>query len=174
MPIPLLWLGASIAAAYAGSQIVREQQKSAGHVGHFPGEHKVQVTPIDGCIVCCGIYELFQHTGIWVDGHIIELRGNGLVRGISPDRFLQDRSGNRIYVACDGNMLPIASEAAIERSVSRLYEYSPYHVIKNNCHRFVQECITGVPGDITRFGQLNALLHEQYQTEINWLPISSA
>ncbi len=170
MPIPLLWLGAGIAAAYAGSQIAREKQKSDGHIRHFPGEHKSEVTPVDGAIVCCGIYELFQHTGIWLDGNIVELRGNGLIRGISPSRFLADRSGNRIYVACNDSLQPLVAPEAVSNALARLYTYSEYDLVSNNCHRFVYECVSGKTGRITRFAELNAALNALFDTPIHWQP----
>ncbi|WP_414830693.1 hypothetical protein [Alteromonas sp. H39] len=171
MPLPLLWLGAGIAAAYAGSQIAREKQKSDGHIRHFPGEHQTEVTPVDGAIVCCGIYELFQHTGIWLDGNIVELRGNGLIRGISPSRFLSDRSGNRVFVACNEALEPLVAPDTVTNALDRLYTYSEYDLVSNNCHRFVYECVSGSSRRITRFAELNAALKVQFHTAIHWQPV---
>ncbi len=173
MPLPLLWLGAGLAAAYAGSQLVREQLKEDGHIRHFPGEHATPVMPVDGALVCCGIYGLFQHTGIWLDGNIIELKGNGLVRGISPARFLQNRSGERIYIACDSGHRPLVEAGTVARALGRLYSYSDYDVVHNNCHRFVYEMITGVVKPITRFGELNAAVSGYFTTCIHWQPLDT-
>ena len=63
MPLPLVWIGAGIAAIAAGNHLVKEQQKSAGVVGHFPGESNVRVKPKNGSIVCCGVYEVLDHIG---------------------------------------------------------------------------------------------------------------
>lgn len=171
MPIPLLWLGAGLAAAYASSQIAREKQVSDGHIRHFPGEDSTVVMPEDGAVVCCGIYEVFQHTGIWLDGQVVELKGNGLIRAISPQRFLQDRSGNRIYVACNAAHGPLVDEQCITRMLPRLYEYSEYDLISNNCHRFVNQCVTGLSARITRFAELNGSLSAHFGTRLHWQPI---
>ncbi|MCU7553985.1 hypothetical protein OCL06_05175 [Alteromonas sp. ASW11-19] len=173
MPLPLLWLGAGLAAAYATSQWVREQQKADGHIRHFPGEHAEQVKPVDGALVCCGIYGLFQHTGIWLGGNIIELKGNGLVRGISPERFLHNRSGERIYIACHSNHRPLVDPKAAARALARVYSYSEYDVLNNNCHRFVYEMITGEVKPITRFGELNAAVSRYFSACIHWQPMTA-
>ena len=171
MPIPLVWLGAGIAAAFAGSKVLREQQKSRGHINHFPGESQQTVTPVNGAVVCCGIYELFQHSGIWFDGGIIELKGNGLVRSVTPDRFISNRSGNRIYVACNAALRPLASTSCAQRATSHLFEYQEYDLINNNCHRFTLGCVLANDCKVTRFGELNAKLSEIFKTPIYWQPV---
>lgn len=172
MPLPLVWLGAGAAALLAGSKISREMQKSQGHINHFPGECAVPVAPANGAVVCCGIYELFQHTGIWVDGQIVELRGNGLIRAISPERFLHERSGNRIYVACNQSHQPFASDDAAQRALSRVFDYSEYDLLENNCHRFTCACVVGVDHPVTRFADLNRILSEQYGSALYWQPVT--
>ena len=171
MPLPLVWLGAGVAAFYAGSQLLREQQKSKGHIKHFPGECQRSVAPVNGAVVCCGIYELFQHSGIWMDGEIIELKGNGLVRSITPERFIDDRSGNRIYVACDADMRALVTPNCADRAVSRIFEYQEYDLIDNNCHRFTLQCVLGHDCEATRFGDLNDELNNTFNTPIHWQPI---
>jgi len=76
MPLPLVWIGAGIAALAAGNQLLKEHQRSEGITASFPGDDPTRVVPKDGAIVCCGIYEVFEHSGIWIDGRIVELRGN--------------------------------------------------------------------------------------------------
>ena len=171
MPLPLVWLGAGVAALYAGSKLAREHQKYKGHINHFPGECHHSVKPVNGAIVCCGIYELFQHTGIWVDNEIIELKGNGLVRAISPQRFIDDRSGNRIYVACDESLQPLVSDNCAERATSRIFEFQEYDLIDNNCHRFTLQCALGRDLEATRFADLNESLNSNFNTRIHWQPI---
>lgn len=173
MPLPLVWLGAGAAALYAGTKFTRELQKSRGYINHFPGESKIPVKPTDGAVVCCGIYEVFQHSGIWVDGQIIELRGNGLIRAISPERFLSERSGNVIYVACDESLSPLVREGAAESAASRVFEYSEYDLIENNCHRFTLSCATGANQAATRFSDLNQGLQQLFKTPIHWQPLAS-
>lgn len=168
MPLPLVWLGAGVAVAAASAIVSREKQKLDGHIVHFPGESDDRVAPIDGSIMCCGVYEMLQHTGIWVEDTIIELNGNGLIRGVSPHRFLADRSGDRIYIACDEHARPLTNGAVSQRALSRLYSYEDYHVLANNCHRFVRYCVTGSNERLTRFAELNEALCVAYETPVYW------
>ncbi|WP_034474170.1 hypothetical protein [Aestuariibacter salexigens] len=171
MPAPLIWLGAGLAAIYAGSQYARHEQKRAGHVGVFPGDCDIPVRPENGAIVCCGIYELFQHTGIWVEDSIVELKGNGLVRAVSPHRFIEDRSGNQVYVACDAQLNVLHDELSAQRAARQVYQYLDYDVIDQNCHRFVWETLSGRDARITRFAELNACLCDYFSTPVHWQPL---
>ena len=112
------------------------------------------------------------HRGVWVDGNIIELKGNGLIRGISPKRFLQERSGENIYIACDNKNNPLIQSETADRAVSRLFTYSEYDVMKNNCHKFVWQCISDDNLPLTRFSELNQKMAEHFASEINWHPIN--
>ncbi|MCW8108687.1 lecithin retinol acyltransferase family protein [Alteromonas ponticola] len=168
MPIPLIWLGAGLVAAAAGVEYAREQQKASGDVRVFPGECKGEVEPVDGAIVCCGIYGVFQHTGIWLDGKIVELAGTGLIRAISPARFLANRSGEKIFVACDKKLNALTSPDIIRRTAQTIFQYSKYDVVENNCNRYVNRCMTGTNPAITRFAQLNASISRHYSTPVNW------
>lgn len=167
MPAPLLWFGASAIAMLAGAKYSSDK-RLAGSVNKLPGSSSLQVEPINGAIVTCGIYGLFEHTGIWVDGNILELKGNGLIRGVSPNRFLLERSGDYIYVACDHYNIPLIQSGAADRAVSRLFSYSEYDLIKNNCHKFVWHCISGEDVSLTRFSALNQKMAERFGTHINW------
>jgi hypothetical protein len=142
-----------------------------GLVKHYPGELTHKVEPLDGAAVCCGIYGVFEHTGIWVDGNIIELKGNGLIRAISPSRFTNGRSGNVIYLACDDNRLPLLDSGSASRAVSRLYEYSDYNIISNNCHKFAWNCVSGSKQRMTSFYDFNTALARHFSTQLSWCPI---
>ncbi len=168
MPIPLIWLGAGLIAAAAGVEYTREQQKRSGDVGIFPGECDSPVEPEDGAIVCCGIYGVFQHTGIWLNGKIVELAGTGLIRAISPERFLANRSGERIFLACDAAHNVLTTQEIVNRTAATIFQYSAYDVVDNNCHRYVNRCLTGTNPKITRFGQLNASIATQFSTPVHW------
>lgn len=171
MALPLFWLGATATALFTAAKASEHQQKRLGRVARFPGECSIAVEPVDGAIVCCGIYGVFEHSGIWLDGNIIELKGNGLIRGISPDRFMQNRSGDTIYMACGGSLAPLIGEDIASRAVAQLYQYSEYDLFKNNCHRFVHQCLTNDNSRLTRFSDLNASLAKHFQTPIHWQPI---
>tara|TARA_R110002167_G_scaffold158659_1_gene353914 strand:+ start:75 stop:593 length:519 start_codon:yes stop_codon:yes gene_type:complete len=169
MPAPLLWLGASAIAILAGTKYSNDKQLKES-VSSLPGSLDTKILPVNGAIVTCGVYGLFEHTGIWVDGNILELKGNGLIRGISPNRFLKERSGDYIYIACDSNNVPLIQSDATERAISRLFSYSEYDLIKNNCHKFVWHCISGEDIPLTRFSALNQKIAERFATTIHWHP----
>ncbi|MEP4889595.1 MAG: hypothetical protein ABJV04_06180 [Aliiglaciecola sp.] len=168
MPVPLLWLGAGIAALYAGDKLQQSNKIKRQYVKHYPGEDNSLVRVQDGSIVCCGIFGVFEHTGIWVDGNIIELKGNGLIRGISPERFLTKRSGTRIHVLCDTSGEPLISPHAAATAVANLYNYSDYDLIKNNCHRFVFKCVSNSEQSITSFSDLNLALFRYFASPLSW------
>lgn len=173
MALPLLGLGAAIVAAYAGGKISQNKQKSAGIVGAFPGEAKYPITPVDGAVLICGVYGFFEHSGIWCDGKIVELKGNGLVRAISPERFIGERSGETIYIAGDVSGNPFADTEAMQRAVAEVYQYYDYDVIKCNCHQFSWRCVSGSTEVLTRFSELNAKLSGYFSSPVYWYPMSS-
>ena len=167
MALPLLWLGAGALALLATKEYAQETRIKS-RVSIMPGEGQNNVVPLDGAVVSCGIFGLFEHTGIWVDGNVIELKGNGLIRGISPSRFLHNRSGEFIYIACDQNNRPLVAELATQRATEQLFQYSEYHLFKNNCHKFVWQCISGQKLALTRFSDLNLRMAEFFNSDIHW------
>jgi hypothetical protein len=171
MPAPLLWLGVSAITLLAGVKYSNDNDLDES-VCRLPGKTDKKVEPINGAIVTCGVYGLFEHTGIWVDGNILELKGNGLIRGVSPKRFLQERSGDSIYIACDDNQTPLIGPETADRAISQLFNYSEYDVIKNNCHKFVWHCISGEYIPLTRFSALNHKMAVQFARTIHWHPIN--
>jgi hypothetical protein len=166
MPLPLLWIGAGVVTYLASTQLA--DKKSNTSVAVNPGDGKLRVTPADGAIVSCHIYGVFEHTGIWLDGNIIELKGNGLIRGISPQRFLQQRSGEEIFVACDAYAQPLIAAGAAERASSQLYCYSEYDLLKNNCHKFVWQCVSNKNQSLTSFAELNQSLADYFGQALHW------
>ncbi|WJG07675.1 hypothetical protein [Aliiglaciecola sp. LCG003] len=169
MPLPLILLGAGLAALYARDKYTDSAIRNSVEVSSYPGEDDLSVLPQDGAIVSCGIFGMFDHTGIWLDGNIIELRGNGLIRAISAQRFLANRSGKKIYILCDEFAQPLIAESALDNATAQLYQYSKYHVIRNNCHRFVWRCVSGQPTAITSFYDLNQALYGYFSTSLKWL-----
>ena len=171
MPVPLLWLGAGAIALLAGTHY-RNSKRFNESNSLISGHTNLAVDPINGAIVSCGVYGLFEHTGIWVNGNILELKGNGLIRCVSPSRFLQQRSGDYIYIACDDKHNPLIQLGAAERATSLLFSYSEYDVISNNCHKFVWHCISAENIPLTRFSKLNQKIAEHFATEIHWHPLN--
>jgi len=168
MPIPLLWLGAATVATLAG---IKHSHRIAQHHGHadvLPGDSQHRVKPVNGAVLCCEVYNLLDHTGIWIDDRVIELNGNGLIRAISPDRFLAERSGDNIYLACDEYGHPVVTEETAQRAVAEVYQYRDYDLLNNNCHRFVWQMITGRNQPVNRFTELNQYLSQLHNTPIHW------
>lgn len=170
MPAPLIWLGAGALALLASTKHSNDKVLKAS-VDIMPGKGSNKVEPIDGAVVCCGVFGWFIHTGIWLDGNIVELQGNGLIRGISPNRFLQQRSGGNIYIACDTHDQPLIQKQAEIRAAEKLFSYSEYDLIDNNCHKFVWYCLTGNDHKITRFSELNQNMAKCFSTSVAWQPI---
>ncbi|MBF7072896.1 hypothetical protein ISG33_05720 [Glaciecola sp. MH2013] len=168
MPAPLLWLGAACIGLYASSKVSDSYKQSKSVVAQLPGDSNKRVSPKNGAVVCCGIYGVLDHTGIWVDGNIYELSGAGLIRCISPQRFLQNRSGDTIYLACDQSYLPLANEQIAERCINSLYQVREYDLLDNNCHKFVMEMLLGREVAITSFSELNQALSNLYLSTISW------
>ncbi len=131
-----------------------------------------QLQPIPGSIVCCDIYGVFTHTGIWLNGSVVELAGNGLVRNISPERFLQQRSGSQIFVMGSDSGEVLACEHAAAQAHSQIFEYLPYDVITNNCNRFVATCYgLPQPQDVTLFNELTDKLSNFFNKLIVFYPM---
>jgi hypothetical protein len=168
MPAPLLWLGAAAVSFYASNKLNTAHLRRHNVLGRMPGECKRPVEPVNGCIVTCDIFEMFEHTGIWINGNIFELNGNGLVRCISPKRFIENRSGKKIYVACNELGNPLVESLAIERTKAQLYSLYNYHLIRQNCHKFVAEMIAGNQQDVTSFSDLNEFLSSHFGSVIDW------
>lgn len=128
-----------------------------------------EVKPTIGSIVCCEVYNFVDHTGIWIDQNtIIELSNSGLVKAVSAERFLEERSGENMFVACDNRHQPIVIDGTAERAVNSVYTFREYDVINNNCHKFVTYCLTGQEHSISRFASLNKMLCEVANSNIYW------
>jgi len=127
------------------------------------------IEPLPGSIVCCEVFNFLDHTGVWIDREtIIELSNNGLVKAVSAQRFLDERSGDNIFVACDHRHKPIVIDGCADRAISQIYSYREYDLIENNCHRFVNYCLTGNDVKISRFSSLNDQLLNVVEHNIYW------
>ncbi|WP_068546584.1 hypothetical protein [Thalassotalea crassostreae] len=191
MPLPLLWIGAAIASGVALSEVESRRKKqdlrranttdieSRGNshrhdsgVAKYPTEvfsnEKLAIVR-PGAVVCCGLGGILEHTGILIDDDtIVELHGSGLIKAISPERFLKERSGSEIFVACDSQGEAIADELTCQRAVKQIYTYQEYGLIDNNCHRFVWQCINGRNDKLTSFHELNKNISKRFDRKIYW------
>jgi hypothetical protein len=168
MPAPLIWLGAACVGLYASNKANTAYLKHKYIIDAMPGETNHMVKPINGSIVTCGIYGVLDHTGIWIDGNIYELSGQGLIRCLSPDRFLGDRTGSTIYVACDTFNKALASQHVCDIAQSKLYTLLDYHLLEQNCHKFVADLYAGYEVNVTSFSDLNTFLSQHFSTPIRW------
>lgn len=172
MPVPLIWLGAGLTGVMMAGSAVRKQRAVPSSVAVYPGEAQQQVKPVNGAIVCCGIFGAFEHSGIWLDDHIVELKGNGLVRAVSAQRFISSRSGRQIFVCCDKQAAPLSQDGIAERTQQHIFTYQAYHLVKNNCHKFCASMIAGKSVSVTTFYDLNQFLNRFYGTMLAWYPIA--
>jgi hypothetical protein len=191
MPLPLLWLGAAAVSAFAVKGLAddRKKQQSSRYLYRKPQtladlerhESPIAIYPTDlfctenkvkpqvGALVCCGIGGLLDHTGIWVDENtIIEVDGEGLIKPISVKRFTKERSGNHIFIACDSQGKPLASEMAAQRALEQIYQCIDYHMIENNCHQFIWQCFKPQDSALTTFKALNIRLATLFDRKIYW------
>jgi hypothetical protein len=168
MPAPLLWLGAAALSLYTVREVNSAHLKRKMMIDAMPGESTHVSLPVNGSIVCCGIYGVLDHTGIWVDGNIYELAGSGLVRCLSPERFMGNRSGSQIYIACNTSNEALFDEEAVVRCKNMLFSLHDYHLLKQNCHRFVVQALANRELDITSFTDLNTFLFAFFNESIRW------
>ena len=130
---------------------------------------EVKVIPEIGSIVCCGLGGVLDHTGIFIgDNTIVELSGSGLVKAVSMRRFLSERSGKHIYIACDSNEKPLINHLAAQKASEQIFNYYEYDVIKNNCHRFIWQCFEQGNSELTTFKALSHKIARYYDRVIYW------
>ncbi|TRX56329.1 lecithin retinol acyltransferase family protein [Thalassomonas sp. M1454] len=191
MALPLILLGAAVVSAVAASELKEHQKKAdknrrldsnktirdefdlhSSGIAKYPSEifastHFAKIKP--GALVCCGLGGVLDHTGILIDKDtIVELHGSGLIKAISPQRFLKERSGNEIFVACDAKGNALVNDLIAQRAIKQIFNYQEYDLIKNNCHRFVWQCISGTNAELTTFHQLNKLFSKYFKQKIYW------
>ena len=187
MPLPLLWLGGAAIGAVllADEREKRHQLELKRRKGIAPktfkeGEHlplapsvwqagHKRVQPQPGSIICCFVYGLIEHTGIWLDEHtLIELHGSGLVRAVSTKRFLAGRTGSKIFVACSHDHQVLVEPAMLEKAQQAIYTYREYDLFDNNCHRFVWSCLSGKEESLSSFNELNQRLAAYFNQSLYW------
>ena len=103
-----------------------------------------------------------DHTGIYIgNDEIVEVAnvdGVATVRIVSAEEFIEgddcySRIGTFIYVACKqdrkGNCIAMGSKDVADRARAAVGEESKYNIVFNNCHMFVEYCITGRRNDLS-------------------------
>ncbi|NQZ06173.1 MAG: hypothetical protein HRT35_03340 [Algicola sp.] len=193
MPLPLILLGAGVLGAAAAVDHINDKAKAQQKQRlmhdepepHFLGENRGKngaakmpsdiltdttgVKPVPGSIVCCCVFNVLDHTGIWLENNVIvELWGKGMIRAVSPERFLHDRSGSNMFVACDSKGNPLVAEQTTLRAKEKIFSEWNYDLIDNNCHRFGWYCITGEDRKISSFTDFNDALAGLHHKKIYW------
>ena len=189
MALPLILLGAGLVGAAVAAGEANKKNRMADQLRllhedgepHLDGDEGVaklpsevltsnfSCQPVPGAVVCCSVFSAFDHTGVWIDDNlIVELHGTGLIKGVTPKRFLQNRSGNQMFVACDSKGNPLVVEGSAERSAEHIFDYRDYDLVKNNCYRFTWYCVSGEDKKVTRFSQFNQLLAQKHGKKVYW------
>lgn len=183
MPLPIFLLGASVISGL----IINEQHKKSlrqqdinrldykvnkNIIGRMPSDilpSNKSIKMIPGTIVCCHVYGGFEHTGIVIDDElIIELHGSGLVKAVTPKRFLSNRSGENIFIACNKAGDAYSFTNAIKRAQEEVYKYYEYNLLECNCYAHTWYCIGGAKEKITDFDDFNEKLFTLTQQAIYW------
>ena len=160
MPFPVIAIAGAIATVAATSEILSHNQLRL--------QSKRTVKPVYGSIVCCEVYEEFEHTGVWLDEDIIiEFSNNGLIKSMTPERFVKGRSGNEIYVACNDKGSVIANKTWGDAALKSIFTYQNYHLLMNNCHSFVASCIDQQV-QVRSFSELHDFLSDLNSTGVVW------
>lgn len=186
MPLPIYLLGASIATGIAIANANRLTNDAlSDRYSKYPklGKPSVRVSPnsfisepkripsVDptpGSVACCEVFHELEHTGIWIDSDcIVEFSNNGLIKAVSPNRFIKNRSGTEIRVACNRVGEPLASSKVAELAAHSIFTYQNYDLLNNNCHSFVAFCL-GDHAQVSTFSAVNSLLLKKYNTDIYW------
>ncbi|QYK02812.1 lecithin retinol acyltransferase family protein [Shewanella psychrotolerans] len=187
MALPLILLGGAALGALLVADERHNQKKLTldRRLGKAPRAHndkrvsplrpsvfhlgEVKVEPEPGAIVCCFVFGVIEHTGIWLgEDTLVELHGSGLVRPISSTRFLAGRTGSRIFQACDHQHRALIAPKVLSRAEQAIYQYRDYDLFDNNCHRFVWSCMTGEELAIESFERFNKILGKYFQQAIYW------
>ncbi|MCL1079777.1 hypothetical protein D5R81_17610 [Parashewanella spongiae] len=184
MPLPVVWIGGAIFSALLLAEKNNQRKNVELHrlrpLSKTEKKPSLKLTPSllnkgarkaklkNGSIVCCHVYGVILHTGIWIDGAIVELHGSGLVRVVSPERFLKDRSGEKIYVATQANGKVLFDLIAANRGKELVYQYRDYDLLKNNCYRFTYSCLSDSEEYINSFTEFNEYLIKHFQCDIYW------
>lgn len=165
MSLPLILAGAGIMA------VLNYRRDRFGREGENIDVSTLNRLNLKGMVVSCGVFGVFQHTGIWTDRGIVELKGNGLVRIISPERFLQQRSGNGIFIACNNQNIPLSDPLIEANALLQVMHYMNYDLNHNNCYRFVCQCLSEEHHVTASFKQFEQKLEEHFSQEIYWSPL---
>ena len=185
MAVPLLLIASALGGLYLNEQhkkalmqqdinrrLPLDKSESKEVIARWPSDaypSSLLVSPVPGSLVCCSVYQAFDHTGVVIDDDtIVELHGSGLVRAVSAKRFLSERSGRHIFIACDQAGQPFVFPDAVQQAVQEVFHFYNYHVFKQNCYRHTWMCLTQQDHQIDSFEHFNQLLSDTVKASIYW------
>lgn len=130
------------------------------------------VIPKVGSIVYCNIIPGYiNHSGVYIgDGKIIHRTSSGLIKETSPVEFMNAgvKLALCIWVSCKDEQ-PVGSELVAKRAKDKLYSYSEYNLICNNCYQFCSGCLSGNFENNSSFFSLLESDCEEYLGSNNWV-----
>lgn len=180
MPLPLLLVGAAVGVLFAQDKHkdyleqldIDRKILSKSTVGREPSEilPSPMVTElIAGTVVCCEVFETFIHTGVVVDNNtIVELHGSGLIRAVSKKRFLEQRSGKNIFIACNRSGTPLNFNLIESLAPKDIFNFYEYELLQSNCYRHTWRWLSGEDVVIVSFSDFNNKLSNKYSEVIFW------
>lgn len=113
---------------------------------------------------------------MYIGNEIIELDGEGKIRSVSPDKFLDSsvyRTGTKIFIACTETGEVLSDFEIKSRARGVLGKRREYNPILDNCHQFTSGCITG---DFENSDSFFWMLVDTIEKEMNdgnnvvWIP----
>lgn len=108
-----------------------------------------------GTVIFCKLPFNAEHSGIYVgylgeyDRCIVELGGDGEIRLVTPEEFLEGVNNTRIsgiatYAFCDTQSeSPLDSSKVARRALAKVGTYRNYNLVADNCHQFTSGCLSG-------------------------------
>ena len=122
-----------------------------------------------------GFAEFAEHTGIYLGAdRIVELNGDGNIRIVDSWSFLNSssqRTGDKIYIACDQFGYPLKKMDIAVRAIKKINEKWDYDLLFENCHEFTAGAITNVfENEYNYFTGINELIRENLNnnTPFKW------
>jgi len=184
MPLPFIVAGAALGALllhdHEKEHLKRQDRTRHAPINDVMGREPSDIHPstrytsmVPGSIVCCEVFEAFMHTGIVIDDNtIVELHGNGLIRAVSPQRFLAKRSGKHLFIACDQASNPLVIAQCDDNAASEVFSYYEYDLFESNCYRHTWRWLSGEDKTIKSFEEFNRLLSTLTKQPIYWDQVS--
>ncbi|MDP5214052.1 hypothetical protein ORJ66_13445 [Pseudoalteromonas tunicata] len=154
------------------SSLLTVAQLTEMPIGRWPSDSipsPLSHSLVSGALVCCTVYQAFDHVGLVVDNDtIIELHGSGLIRAVSPERFLAKRSGKHMFIACDQQGQAFSFPQAVNAAINDVFSYCEYDALAQNCYRQTWHWIDGSDKSIESFLLFNQCIALKINQRVYW------